>query len=1029
MQQAEPELIAYRKTAKHQSLADELAALFRELKNSGVAPEDLMALAAGDCPEKMQDIRLLYARWEQYKTVNNCADPEDYLLALPLAVTKSVLLCDAKFWIDGFSFFTSAELRVIEALLEQGRDVTIGLCIDDIAAESGNDETELFHQQRLVVQRLQEKFATETICLVQQRRFDNPDICTIGAALAGEVQSSSLLQRGKTAIVKADNKAEEADWIARTMIGLVRDIAVAGRDIDGYRGVFEAAFKQNNIPYAFDQPRSLAKNIISDFLRAVMDIRLHNWNYHAVFSAAKTGLFEDEQCRTEDFDILENYVLKYGLRGARAWRSSDDWNYESEDNQRINRARKRIVAVADLFCGYSASLTVKQYIERLQNLLATVKAAERAEQLAVSRVAGGDLVTAAGHRKVIAYIDSLFAEMIEVADDVPLALADFSVILAEGLDAAAIKITPPGLDYVAVCAIDRMKMPERQALFLFGLNDGVIPAYGTDTGILTITDCERLKRQGVDISLSSAKRSFTDKFTFYAALMQAREYLYLCYPVADNDGKALSASLLLEQLASKVCLSKIIATKYALLCVSGKPDWLARDYFSSKKRAVAELVRLLRTRVAVGNELPLWAVVYQNAVAESNRCLAALEYANQSSPLSLALAAKFLQDGAIVKGSVSRLEAYIGCPFKYFARYLLNLRQREQHELEALDVGNVYHAVLKNLGERFVDGDSKLIIAGVERETLLRECRELFFQETATLKNQLFLSSGYSENLQQRLYKRFEKVILFFADFSADSRFKTVKLEQKFGGDSDWQALKLSDAATQIVLNGIIDRIDSATIAGQNYVLVADYKSAQMKIDLVEFYHGVKLQLPLYLSAVQENIPDSAVAGIMYMGMKDDRISVSGYDGLEAADERYKKAVFQGLFAEVALDEQTALLDFVDQPRPQSGNSDTKYKHINVSAKKKTGNNVRRTADFALLMENAKHQALKAAAAIRSGNCAITPLEYDNKTACAFCEYSPACLFDVKLDDKPKLLAKVDKKQLFELLSNQLTEGGKADVE
>ena len=1045
LQQAEPELKAYCKTAKHHSLANELAALFRELKNSAVAPEDLVAQDADDCPEKIRDISLLYTRWEQHKAANNYADPEDYLLALPAAVAKSELLTNAKFWIDGFSFFTAAELRVVEALLAQGACVTITLCIDDIT-EANGDDTELFHQQQLVLQRLREKFAVDCTRLVRLRRFDNPDISVIGAALAG-YENHSLLNSNKTAIVKADNKAEEADWIARMVISLVRDrnlrwrdIAIVGREIESYRGVLEAAFKQNNIPYAFDQPRSLAKNIISDFLRAVIDIRLHNWNYHSVFSAVKTGLFEDERCNTDDLDVLENYVLKYGLRGARAWRSSSDWNYEraadddagaqgAEDNQRINRSRNHIVAVVDLFCKYSDSLTVKQYIERLQKLLTAVNAAERAEQLAQSRLAGGDLVTAAGHRKVIAYIDNLFAEMIEVADDVPLSLEDFSVILAEGLDAAAIKITPPGLDYVAVCAIDRMKMPERQALFLFGLNDGIIPAYTADAGILTATDCERLSKLGVQISLSSAKRSFTDKFTFYAALMQAREYLYLCYPVADNDGKALNPSLLVEQLASRVLLTKNTATKYALLCGSGKPESLALEYFSSKKRALAELARLLRARVDIGSELPLWAVVYQNAVADNNCCLAALDYVNQSAPLTLEMAAKFLLDGAIVKGSVSRLEAFIGCPFKYFARYLLKLQQREQHELEALDIGNVYHAVLKNLGERFVDGESKLRIDSVEQEVLLQECRELFFRETAALKNQLFLSSGYSENLQERLYRRFEKVILFFADFSADSRFKAAKLEQKFGEGSDWQALQLADASVRIVLNGVIDRIDSATIADQKYSLVVDYKSAQMKIDLVEFYHGLKLQLPLYLSAVKENMPDSTVAGIMYMGMKDDRINVTGYDGADAEDERYKKAVFQGLFAELALDEQTALLDFVDQPRSQAGKGDTKYKHINVSAKKKTGSNVRQQADFELLMANAKRQALKAAMAIRSGNCAITPVEYAGKSACAFCEYSPACLFDVKLDDKPNPLPKVDKKQLFESLHSQLTEGGTADVE
>lgn len=43
--------------------------------------------------------------------------------------------------------------------------------------------------------------------------------------------------------------------------------------------------------------------------------------------------------------------------------------------------------------------------------------------------------------------------------------------------------------------------------------------------------------------------------------------------------------------------------------------------------------------------------------------------------------------------SVSKLETYSSCPFKYFLKHLLDLKERAVYSLDSMDYGNIYHSV------------------------------------------------------------------------------------------------------------------------------------------------------------------------------------------------------------------------------------------------------------------------------------------------------------------------------------------------
>ena len=52
--------------------------------------------------------------------------------------------------------------------------------------------------------------------------------------------------------------------------------------------------------------------------------------------------------------------------------------------------------------------------------------------------------------------------------------------------------------------------------------------------------------------------------------------------------------------------------------------------------------------------------------------------------------------------------------------------------------------------------------------------------------------------------------------------------------------------------SGKIDRIDTCEDENAVYVKVTDYKTGRKAFDITAFYHGLQMQLPVYLNAALE---------------------------------------------------------------------------------------------------------------------------------------------------------------------------------
>lgn len=97
-----------------------------------------------------------------------------------------------------------------------------------------------------------------------------------------------------------------------------------------YREVLETIFDDYGLPYFIDQKRNMLHHPLIELVRSSLETVLMNWRYEPIFRAVKTDLLFPDGVNLnkmrEQMDVLENYVLAYGIQGDK-WTKKERWKY------------------------------------------------------------------------------------------------------------------------------------------------------------------------------------------------------------------------------------------------------------------------------------------------------------------------------------------------------------------------------------------------------------------------------------------------------------------------------------------------------------------------------------------------------------------------------------------------------------------------------------------------------------------------------------------------------------------------------
>ncbi|MFH1678421.1 MAG: PD-(D/E)XK nuclease family protein [Candidatus Omnitrophota bacterium] len=213
--------------------------------------------------------------------------------------------------------------------------------------------------------------------------------------------------------------------------------------------------------------------------------------------------------------------------------------------------------------------------------------------------------------------------------------------------------------------------------------------------------------------------------------------------------------------------------------------------------------------------------------------------------------------------SPTSLDKYLHCPAQFYFRYCLGLEEKEDipEELEAADIGNFFHGLLRDFYSQFLNKTVKL---DEQARKYLFEIKEKKFKE-------FFPQQTGERFLLSRIVDHKLKIFLD-REINRKEKIKILCLEQKLPVKP--QEVKISTEYGSVFLKGTLDRVDERVFGGKGRIVILDYKTGQIKLPRkailrtnIDCRERIKkaigsFQLPLYIHLFCEfnkKIPPSEV--------------------------------------------------------------------------------------------------------------------------------------------------------------------------
>jgi ATP-dependent helicase/nuclease subunit B len=1030
----ENELELFGRSARRPGFALELSALLAELQQHQFTPARLRALGGRadlrrELRGKLHDLALLHEKYSRWLEANALQDANRLLDGATDVLRQRTLnsqlstLNFAGLWLDGFAEMTPQEMDLLAAVLPFCDRATLAFCLDGSGVpEAGNSWLSIWNAVGQTYSQCRQRIENLPECRIEMETLSRkPDSNRFsGNPALGALEESwrqpfraperrsptrrELEFAGSETGAPADavriaacaNPEAEAVFAGREILKFVRagnrfrDCAVLVRDLEQYHQPLTRTFRRCEIPFFLDRRESVAHHPLAELTRSALRTVAFDWQHNDWFAALKAGFAPAEE---NEIDRLENAALEFGWRG-------DKWR-EPLPEASFERLRRKILSPFENFADRLAQQKCRPTGEQLADALrilwdelhveGTLDRWTIGEQHSAFRTPHAAL-----HSTVFEQMNAWVDNLALAFPREPLPLRDWLPILEAGLAGLTVGVIPPALDEVLVGAVDRARNPDLKFALVLGANEGIFPAAPAPAAILTGADRDELGRT-VSLAPDLRERLARERYYGYIACTRASEQLAVTFSRFNADGKALNPSPFVTHLRRIFPALEVrefqaeiepaeaehaseLAPLLAMLPERRSPAWRASGF-----------VQLAGSETGAPPAWePLLEIPALKSLAEQ---LAELNEPDPAEKLSPALAETL--SGPVLRTSVSRLEEFAQCPFKFFVRSGLRAGERKLFELDARERGSFQHEVLKSFHEQLTADGKRW------RDLTPPEARERIGK----------IAAGLGENFHDGLMRdtaqtRFEARAMTesLQDFIAvivswmrgQYEFDPAAAELDFGGEPSgvpaWE-LDLGNGH-RLALRGRIDRVDLCREPdGRALAVVMDYKSGGKKLDALLMEHGVQLQLPAYLNVLRHwknprvpfQVDRLLPAGVFYVNLRGQFDSGKTRDEvLAAADARKLAYRHNGRFDAGALPK----LD-------RTGAADQFNYRLNQDGSLRKGSaEALPPAEFERLLDGVEARLQEMGRAIFSGAASVDPYRKGAEIPCDFCDYRAACRID-----------------------------------
>lgn len=966
----------------------EMKSLISELMQYGVEEQGMEKLL-GEAEnkallfQKMKDVQVLYRGFRKYLE-DRFLTAEEVLDLLCRRIGQSEKIRKSVIVLDGFTGFTPIQYKVIEELLVLSPRIYVTVTLDEREEPfSPGKVYHLFSMSRQMCCTLRE-LAGKT-----KTRIAQPYVVRAGehSRFAESPELNHLEQnlfRYKKAVYQGEcqdiqmftaaNPLREMTEVSRRIARLVRergyrygDIAVITGDLETYANYATQVFEEADIPCFIDQKHSVLMNPFVEFIRSALDVMTQNFSYESVFRHLRCQMTD---VMSEEADRLENYVIALGIRSYKKW--NEKWvrlyrGLPPEEIGELNSIREKVLETLTPFAeAYKKrGNTVREYTHALYTYITRNDIQKKLKVQEQGFARRGDQAMEKEYAQIYGIVMNLLDKLVEILGEEKVSQKEYMQLIEAGLSDASVGIIPPSADQVLVGDMERTRLKDIKALFFVGVNDGIIPKNTGSGGILSEPDREFFKDQGVALAPTPKEAMYMQRFYLYLNLTKPSCQLCLSYSQANAQGDAMGPAYLTGSIRQLFPALDIVDV--------GESEKITD--FERPQDSLDALVAGFR-RFTMGEPQQEWKELYnwfaaQEEYQEFIRNLIDAAFYRRPSDKISASVAKALY-GEISMHSATRLEKFSACAFAHFLQYGLALAQRQEYEFTPADMGNVMHNALEHFsGELKQNGLQWKELSDEERERMVDISMSSVVDDYG---NTILHSSARNEYMINRVRRLLNRTVWALQNQMVNSEFTPEGFEVSIGG-------------------GRIDRLDICELGDKVLVRIMDYKTGGTTFDLLSVYHGLQLQLMIYMDGALEierkNHPDKAVepAGIFYYNIKDPVVKAD----VSSAKEEVERQIMRELRMNGLAAADKSVLDKMDstlESLPVSFNKNGSFSKTSSVATQE---------QFQLLERFVKEKIKNIKTTIEQGEAEIAPYELGRKNGCMYCPYSAVCGFDQKV--------------------------------
>lgn len=1006
--------------------SDEILSILIDFKNYNFSEDKI-----DEVLEKLDCESDLYKKLIDFKNINNIY--EDYLSGKYLdpldemVIINSILkdnkdiFSDYKFYIDGFEIFTYYQYEFLKIILGRTREVNLSLTLD-------KDNNNLIYKNNYEIKnKILEILFSKNIFDIEEIFVDDISKRDDLKYLDQNYLNHNVIAYDKEVenifINKCSNNFYEVEELCKNIIKIIKDrgyrfreIGILCRDIDSYENFIKVCFDEFNIPYFIDKKNEINSNIFVLFINSIFEVVRYNFSYGSMFKYIKSGILD---LTYDEIFLIENFVIENGIKGN-IWftqfsqNSKIKYSMNSEDNdiseylEKINVIRQKIIdPIYSLFKDINKNNNVNYFTKRLYDFLNNNSFINKIKEICENLNLQGEFVYADELVQTINSIFGVFDEINNIFKDEEMSFLDFGEILMHSISKIKVSHVPMRNDEVIIGDISRVLIGNYKALFVIGATSSNFPKIYKDEEILTDNDKNILRGLGIELSATNKDKNSSERYLMYSLLNIPSEYMYLSYPISDMDGNSLMSSMIISKI--KKIFPNLKENSYNII-----NHRMNIEDISSLKGTLNKL--MINLRESYYNNyiddflLSLYHFYKNNEeykdILETG--LNKLMVRNSSEKLNKNII-KYIYSN--YKFSVSSIETYSKCPFKYFLDYVVKVKNRKEYSFDFRDCGNFMHFLMENICK---DIKGVYDLKNTSRDNIEKLIDEYFDNNIFCERNSNYIlnTNHKFKSFGNKIKKIVKDSVYFTYNHLLNSQFFHKFYEVELGkGNSKIEVEFSPGNKANFVLK--IDRVDFYENDHEIFVNIIDYKSSSRSVEYGKIYKRLNIQTIAYMKYLidfYQNIYSKNMipCGIFYFILHSPNIK-NKFE-LNLQNEIEKQYQYDGIFTGDI--DKLLLIDnnFKDKTSNMLPVSLNKDGTLRKNDRVLENNEFEMILDF--VYNSIKYTLLK----IFNGEININPIldDYSSKK-CSNCDYLGVCKFS-RSTNSFDVLIKLKKNDFFNLI-------------